>query len=143
MSQARALCCSLWLSLALSVRKSQREYMWLSLALCCWLLSVALSLALSGTFSVTENLCGSLWLSVALCGSLSLWLTLALSLAMRADKNCMHCVPSRLRILISPGYKNLNLGDWQRCIQQSTRGEKQSTTPRLLSHTLAPLEYFC
>ena len=63
---------SLTLSGTLSQKEPERIYVAISGSLLLVAVCGSLSLALSGTFSVTENLCGSLWLSVALCGSLSL-----------------------------------------------------------------------
>ena len=54
-------------------KESQRESLWLSVALCG---SLSDSLWHSQSERARENICGYLWLSVALCGSL--WLSVAL-----------------------------------------------------------------
>ena len=70
--QGLSVALSLTLSGTLSQKEPERIYVAISGSLLLVAVCGSLSLALSGTFSVTENLCGSLWLSVALCGSLSL-----------------------------------------------------------------------
>ena len=56
----------------------------------CGSLSLWLSLALSQSERARENLCGSLWLSVAICGSLTLPLSLALFLALWLDHSLIN-----------------------------------------------------
>ena len=81
LSLAIAFCCSLLFSVVLSlcVSLSLSGSLWLSLALCG---SLLLSVALSGSLWLSLALCGALWLSVALCGplwlSVALWLSAAL-----------------------------------------------------------------
>ena len=128
---------SLLLSLALSQSERARENLcgplWLSVVLSLWL-TLALSLALWLVLSLSDSL--SLWFSSSLSPfwlsvkhvflfnvdfllimynyancrktlKYSIFFREKMDSALWAEKNGMHCVPSRLRILISPGTYNI------------------------------------